>query len=342
MQIENVFVQSLGSYLPEPVSVDWAVEQGLYDPELLEYHFLRGTLVAGDTSPSEMAVTAARTAMERAGAKSTELDAVLHASVFQPGPGGWSLPGHLLNELGGGAASVVEFRQGCNGMLTAMEMAVGQMTGAQGHNRVLLTAADNFEHVLNRWECEAFIAGDAGSAALLGTGGGFARLVSMNAKTVPQLEAMHRGSDPLFAPPTAERLELRDRLTWFADNVMPTMEAAQLMSEAYSELTLRSLADAGIGLDQLTKVVYNNVSVFLLKHIVLDPLGIEMDRSTWEYGKNIGHLGASDFVVSLEHLLLRGELKPGDHVLLIGGAPGFYISTALLEILEIPEWAAHQ
>jgi 3-oxoacyl-[acyl-carrier-protein] synthase III len=338
VRIRDVFVQALGSYLPPAVSAGRAVEQGWYDPANLELHYLTGTLVAGDVPPARMAVEAARTTLDRAGRKSTELDSLIHASVFQPGPAGWSLPGYALNELGGGTASVTDLRQGCTGMLMGVEIAVGQITGAQRHGTVLLTAADNFGKVLDRWRCRAFIAGDAGSAALLSGTSGFARIVSLNSRTIPELEGMHRGDEDLTADGDGRQVDLAERLTQF-DKDVPIMDAADLMAKTYTELARASVADAGLELEQVTRVLYNHVSVFLTKQLVLDPLGFELRRSTWHFGRGVGHLGASDFVVSLEHLLLEGALAPGDHVLLIGGSPGYFISSAVLEILEVPAWA---
>ncbi|UKY51790.1 ketoacyl-ACP synthase III family protein [Streptomyces inhibens] len=339
MQIQDVFVRSLGSWLPEAVSVQDAVDQGLYERSRLEFDYLTGTRVAGDVSAPAMTVAAARQALERAGQDSSELDSVIHSSVFQPGPEGWSLPGYTLLQLGSGRASVIELRQGCTGMLTAMELAVGQMTGAQKHENVLLTAADNFERFLNRWQCNGFIAGDAGSAALLSSSDGFARILSMNSRTIPELEAMHRGSEDLLSSAERKQVDLGARLGQFSESVMSTMDAAGLMSQAYVELAQLSAAEAGIEVGQCARVIYNNVAVFLVKQLVLDPLGLGFERSTWEFGRSMGHLGASDYVVSLEHLLATGAVVPGDRVLLLGGSPGYFVSSAVLEILDVPSWA---
>ena len=66
-----------------------------------------------------------------------------------------------------------------------------------------------------------------------------------------------------------------------------------------------------------------------------------MDESetTWEFARRSGHIGAGDWAAGLEDLLLTGQLTPGDHVMLYGGGAGYTITTAVLEILEIPAWA---
>jgi 3-oxoacyl-[acyl-carrier-protein] synthase III len=286
-----------------------------------------------------MAVAAARTALDRAGQESTKLDSIIHSSVLQPGPDGWSLPGYTLLQLGGGHASVTELRMGCSAMLTAMELAVGQMTGAQRASSVLLTAADNFGPWIDRWKGDLFLASDAGSAALLSTVSGFARVRSLNSRTIPELEGMQRGDQPIFSPEPAQRpFDLKWRRDVFLGHVMSGLEVAFLMADAHVQVTRQTIAEAGLEIGDITKVLYHNMSHVMVKQFVLDPLGLDMERSGWEYGRTVGHMGASDQLVALEHLLLSGELKPGDHVLLCGAAAGFASASVLLEILEVPSW----
>lgn len=342
MSTRDVYVQSVGSYLPEPVSTAWAVEQGLYSAEDVRKHGLKSTLVAGDLSPAQMAASAARSALERAEQDPKGIDVLLHSGVFPQGPEGWSLPGYVLRDVGGGGAPIVEIRQGCNGMLVSMDLAIGQITGAAEYDTALLTTADNFSSPLfDRWQGYSFISGDGASAMLLGTRPGFARIASVVSRTLPELEAMHRGGEPLFPPTstTGRPIELGDRAAHFAREVMPTIESARKMIQAQTELVHRGAAVAGIEVADLAKVIYTNVVWHVASQFVMNPLGLPMERSTWEFGSTVGHMGASDHVVGLEHLLLTGQLAPGDHVLMLGGAPGYSIAAAVLEILELPAWA---
>ena len=67
-------------------------------------------------------------------------------------------------------------------------------------------------------------------------------------------------------------------------------------------------------------------------------LGLPMSMSTWSFGRTVGHLAASDQVVSLEHLLTSGELGPGDRLLMLGVGPGITLSCAVIEIISSPPW----
>jgi len=344
MEISNVYLKSVGTYLPPAVSIQHAIEQGWYDEKDRKLHGLKGALVAGDMSPAEMALEAARSALQRAGSPpSSDLDLLIHAGVFPQGPDGWSLPGYVLRELGGGSAPVLEIRNGCIGMLTALEIAIGQQGAPFFRSDVLLTAAENFSSpIFDRWRSGySFIAGDGASAMLLSATAGFARVCSINSLTIPELEAAHRGSQPLFPPNsiTGAPIDLKARADEFAATFMPTIDTSRLMIEGQLDLITRSLKDAHIEVSDVARVIPTNAVWHVVKTFTMDPLGLPMDQSTWRFGSARGHLGASDFAVAVEHLLTTGEVGPGDHVVLVGGAAGYSMSCAVLQILERPGWA---
>ncbi len=65
---------------------------------------------------------------------------------------------------------------------------------------------------------------------------------------------------------------------------------------------------------------------------VLAPLGIPVERTTWPRGSHIGHTGAGDRFVGLEHLITNGDVRTGYQVLLIEVGSGFTWCAAVVEI----------
>jgi 3-oxoacyl-[acyl-carrier-protein] synthase-3 len=65
---------------------------------------------------------------------------------------------------------------------------------------------------------------------------------------------------------------------------------------------------------------------------ILQPLGITEDKTLTAFGLELGHLGASDQVVALEHLLVTGAAHIGAHVLLLGAGVGMTWTAAVLRI----------
>lgn len=195
MRVSDLFISGLGTYLPETVSVEQAVAQGLY-PELeAELHELEGAAVAGDTPAPEMALYAAQHAFKRCGRRPTDLDLLLYVATWHQGPEGWLPHSYLQRHLTGGDLTASEIHLGCNGMFSALELAVGHLRAEPGRRAALLVAADNYgTPMTDRWRMgPGYICGDAASALVLTKDEGFAQLLAVRSATVPEAEELHRG-----------------------------------------------------------------------------------------------------------------------------------------------------
>lgn len=342
MKVTDVYFSGLGVFQPPTVDAGQAARRGEYDPASYLENRLTGVCVAGDISPPDMAVHAARQALSRAAADPARIGMVLHATVFVQGPEMWHSPAYIQKEIVGNTVPAFEIGLGCNGVFAGLELAAPRM-GAMGTDEtVLLTAAENFgSPLIDRWNGAAgFIEGDAGSALLLCRRAGFARLLAVSNAIVPELEQLNRGGEPLYPQPTlaGQKISARERALYFRENVMSLTDAVQLSGRAQVDLIERTLDEADRKLDDMIRVVYGNAAAYLTEQFLLEPLGIPMDRTTWQFGRGIGHTGASDQLLSLNHLLVTGQLAAGDHVLLAGSGPAA-VSCAVLEILDVPEWA---
>lgn len=342
LKVTNVYVSGLGVFQPPVADAGQAARRGEYSPAAYLENRLTGACVAGDISPPEMAVRAARQALSRAAADPARIDLVLHASIFFQGPEMW-LPGtYVQREIVGTSAPAFEIRLGCNGVFAALEIAAARMAATAADRTVLVTTAENLgSPLIDRWNsAPGFILGDAGSALLLDGGAGFARLRAVGSAAVPELEQLYRGGEPLYPPSLREgqKIDLRERAEYFRDNVMSLTDAAEVRSRARLDLIERTLEEADRKLVDMTRVICGNSAAYLVQHDLLEPLGIPMERTTWQFGRGVGHTGASDQVLSVNHLLVTGQLAAGDHLLLYGGAPAT-MSCAVVEILDVPAWA---
>jgi 3-oxoacyl-[acyl-carrier-protein] synthase-3 len=342
MQVTDVYLAGLGVFQPPTADAGQAARRGEYDAATYLENRLTGTCVAGDVSPPEMAVHAARQALSRAAADPARIGMVLHAALLTHGPEAWHPPAYIQKEIVGNAAPAFEVRLGCNGVFAGLELAASRMHAMDPDETVLLTTAENFgSPLIDRWNCmPGFILGDAASALLLSPRAGFARLRAVGSASMPELEQMFRGGEPLYSPSTgrAEMSSIGSRAVYFRDHVMSLADAAQVSNRAHMRLIERTLNEADRKLDDMTRVCYGNMAAYLIGQLLLEPLGIPEDLTTWQFGRGIGHTGPSDQWLSLNHLLVTGQLAAGDHVLLAGGAPAA-VSCAVLEILDVPEWA---
>ncbi|MGI5229691.1 ketoacyl-ACP synthase III family protein [Actinoallomurus sp. CA-142502] len=344
METADMYISGVGSYVPATVGVDDAVAAGRYTAEEVELHGLVSVAVAGDVPAPEMALRAARTAVARSGRSPTELDLLLYTSTWHQGPEGWPPQSYVQRHLVGDGVLSTQLKQGCNGMFTALELAASYLRG--GHRAALLVTADNYgTPLVDRWRMlPGAVAGDAASAVVLDTEAGFARLASVCTASVSQAEEMHRCAEPLFPPGVTEgrTVDFAAHNDVFRRRAVVEGEGTGVLvtlDERMAEVIDQSLSEAGIKAGDVTRVACMNTSQEIADQICEHRLGIPASRSTWEFGRTLGHCGASDQIVALEHLVRGGELGPGDHLLMFAYGPGVTISAAVVEILESPVWS---
>jgi 3-oxoacyl-[acyl-carrier-protein] synthase III len=350
LRTPDVFISGIGVFLPETVSVEQAVAAGWYSETEIELHELAGACVAGQVSAPEMALCAARQALDRSGRPADALGLLLYADSWHQGPDGWQPQYYLQRHLVGGDLLAVEVRHGCNGMFSALELAAGYLrTGTpagNGHRppAALLVAADNFGTPLtNRWRMgPGYVAGDGASAVVLSTEPGCAALLAVRSVAVPEAEQMHRGDEPLFPPgaTVGRSLDFTARNSEFRHRALASGGSGALLQVHQRTLQLVdwTLDEAGIAIDDITRVAYMNYSREIVEQRCMAALRLPMSMSTWEFGRTVGHLGASDQVVSLDHLLSTGALCAGDHLLMLGVGPGVTLSCAVVKILAPAPW----
>ncbi|GHJ42827.1 hypothetical protein Cs7R123_01690 [Catellatospora sp. TT07R-123] len=355
MRPDALFLAGLAAYLPPVLSAETAAARGWYDPDNLHHDGWTGAAVAGDTPPAEMAVHAARTALARSGVPATDLDLLLYADTFPQGPHCWCPQHHVERLVVGRGIPAIELRQGCAGMLDALDLAAAYLA-VPGRRAALLTGADNFgvdpatgPDPALRWRYadngnthRGSVLGDAATAAVLSNRGGFARVLSIATRSLSELEELYRGGEPMFPPAHGPDRPFRlGRRFADYDRQHPgaLSQALTRLGDARTDLARQVLAEAELPADRVTRVLH----VFAgteryLKHL-LDPLGIDPARGLLEFGRGLGHLGVGDQLAGLEHLLLTGQVGPGDHVLMMANGTGASLGCAVLAIDERPEWA---
>ncbi|MEV4636636.1 ketoacyl-ACP synthase III family protein [Actinoplanes sp. NPDC049548] len=341
MRIADIFVSGVGTYVPDIVTVETAIENGWYEAAEAEKTGLTGAAVAGDVSAPEMAVVATRQALERAGQDPSGVDLLLWADAYHSGPDGWVPHAYLQRELVGGQCLAAGIRQGCNGVFGALELAAGYLLADTGRESALVVAADNLSSPqLDRWHAlPGAIMGDAASALVLSRRPGFARLLSVTSTTIDRLEGLHRGNEPLYPPgvTTGARLDFTARFIEFTQAGGFGEDGALLFVATMDEVVGRALEEAGIGLDGVKRVAFNNGGRAMVEDR-LKPLGVTPEQTTWELGRSLGHVGPSDQVVAFDRLLSSGDLVAGDHLLMVGLGPGVTIAAAVIQVVEDPSW----
>ncbi|MFG3442562.1 ketoacyl-ACP synthase III family protein [Nonomuraea sp. NPDC047897] len=339
MRAAELFIGGLGVFVPEAVSVRAAVEEGWCSAEEAAVHGMAGAAVAGEVPAPEMALRAARAALDAAGGRAAEVGLLLYCDVWHQGPDGWLPQYYLQRHLVGGDALAVELRNDANGVFSALELA-GPYLGAAPAERpdALVVAADNFGTPrFDRWRSPVLF-GDGAVALHLSRRPGIAQILSIGSAAVPELEECARYGEPMFPPgaTTGAPLDWAARDEGFVRMATDRsdLRTALLNTEkAMMQLASRIVAEAGVSFDDLTRVALTNLAPDSIEHRWLENMRVPPGRTTWDHGGAVGQLGAGGPFAALHHLLETGQVRAGDHVLLGAVGYGVTASCAVVRIL---------
>lgn len=342
MRYDDLYLAGTGAYLPGTVSAHDAVDMGWYDEDEQRESGQQAVTVAGPgESPPDMAVRAGRAAVHRSGHRPADVCLLMYAVTTHHGIDGWNAGSYLQKEVLAGAGVAFEIGQQSNGAMASIELAAAYLQAAPHRQAALVVAADRFPAPWwDRWRTGwGLVFADGAGAGLLSRRGGFARIAAAATVSVPDLEEMHRGNLPL-APSDAERfpVDFRARSLDFAQRA-DLAEAGRLMAGGLRAAVRQATEEAGVPLDSASHVVVPGFGRQLLLRECLEPLGLMLDRTTWDWAKHVGHLGAADQFAALDFLAESGRLAPGDRVLAIGVGGGFNWSCVVLDILDRPSWS---
>jgi 3-oxoacyl-[acyl-carrier-protein] synthase III len=346
VRTDRVFLSGIDAEIPPVVPAREAVARGMYDREAWKRDGWTAAAVAGDTPAPDLAVSAACRAIAQSGIEPGEFGLLFHACCVHQGPDGWSAASYVQRHTIGGHAPAIEIRQYCNGMLAALELAAAYLI-AGDQRAALVTGADNFgTPLVDRWRYaegagtnRGSIFGDAGSAMVITRRRGLARLLAVGSMSLPELEEMYRGDRALFPPgcTVGQTMNIGARMAEFAARRPDAFASAKRqLQQARTALAERVLAEARTRPGDIARATHVFSGGAEYVRSVLEPIGIDPARGVLEFGRGVGHLGVSDHIAALSHLLTSGEIGPGDRVLMVGNGIGVVISCAVLEISDAP------
>lgn len=335
MRVEDVFVRGNGVRLPATLTVADAISSGECEPKLVARTDVVSVAVSPDESAAEMAVAAARTALEHAGSGSDDVELILHATTYHQGQDLWPVGSYIQRETVRNSCLALEIRQMSNGGLAALDLAVAYLAARPGKD-ALLTTADRFcLPGIDRWRTDPGTPyGDGASAIVLSRRGGYAKLLSLAINADSDLEPLHRGDVPMGLAPFSHRMpvDFEDAKQAFSRQygLSYGINKANAGQAAAVE---EALADADMKIGDADWVILPHFGRRRLDVNYLRPYDIEPERTTWEWSRTVGHLGAGDQFASLGHLVDEGLARPGQRIVMFGVGAGYSWGCAVLEMV---------
>ncbi|MEV7504706.1 ketoacyl-ACP synthase III family protein [Streptomyces sp. NPDC093018] len=337
----DVGIRAVGVWLPETLdTAAQAVEEGRLPPEVAERMGVTALPIATEISAPDMAVRAARIALDRAGWDGGDIDVLVHTWIYHQGHDMWSPPHYIAKLLGAEGCLPLALHQGCDGGGLALQDAALRLTADPAVRRALVTASDRFVLPgIDRWNFQPSMPlGDSGTAILLerspGADAPFA-LLAVNTYVAPDLEVLVRGDRPFADMPMQVELPF---------SVLDSARAGSelLASVAYDHITslvTSTLQDAGVDADdeRLRYVVLPRIGTSGVTALYLPALNDLLDVEYLRFDDLTGHLGCGDWGADLNDLYEGRILAPGDMALLIGAGAGLTWVCALVQAADDSE-----
>jgi 3-oxoacyl-[acyl-carrier-protein] synthase-3 len=316
-----ISITGLGCYVPERVMTNdelaGIVETS--DEWISTRTGIRQRRIAADhEAMSDLALPAARDALEQAGVRGRDVDVVIVATVT-PDMAFPATAALLADELGSADAAAYDLSAGCTGFMYALAQGYGILAAGLARN-VLVVGGDVLSRILD-WSDRSTVVlfGDGAGAVLLEPveSGGFLGF---------ELGADGGGGKELLLPGSGSRvfenggsrfLTMNGREVFkFATRVMVTS------AEAVLEVSGKTVSDVDV-------YVPHQANVRIIDHAARK-LGIPEEKVVVNVDR-YGNTSSGSIPLALADAGSDGRLKPGKLVLMTGMGAGLTWGSALIE-----------
>jgi len=322
-----VGLMGLGAYLPERIMTndEWSQYVDTSDEWITSRTGIKRRRVAApDESTADLAVAAAKSALQDAGLSAQDVDEIIVATdtpeVYSPDTAAFvqdRLKARFVPayDLGG---------SGCAGFLQALDIARSRVNAETRH--VLVIGVEVLTKLMNwrdRNTCVLF--GDGAGAALVGAGADVADILAAQSGTDgSQANILWLENGGTRKPFSLESAQKGDHQNLVMHGRAVFKEAVHHMTDVSKQV----LSRAGKSVEDVALVVPHQANLRIL-NAVRDALKLPEEKlyiNVQEYGNT----GSASVGIALWEARAKGRIKPGDLVLLTSFGAGFHWASVLV------------
>jgi 3-oxoacyl-[acyl-carrier-protein] synthase III len=318
-----VSITGLGTYAPERIlSNDELAELvDTSDEWITERTGIKERRIAApDEAMTDLALPAARQALERAGVDPAEIDLIIVATVT-PDMMFPTTSALLADMLGAPDAAAYDLLAGCTGFVYALAQAYGLITSGLSR-KALVVGGDVLSKILD-WT-------DRSTLVLFGDGAGAVVMERVDSGGFRgfELGADGGGGRHLWLPGSgSRRFEDTDGLVKMNGREVFKFATRVMVSSAEALLD-----EVGVSVDEIDVYVPHQANVRIIDHAIRK-LGIERERVVINVDK-YGNTSSGSIPLALADAATDGRLEPGKLVLMTGMGAGLTWGSALMEWTE--------
>jgi 3-oxoacyl-[acyl-carrier-protein] synthase-3 len=311
-------IYGIGAYVPDRVltNADLAKLVETSDEWIVTRTGISQRRIIGEgQATSDMAIEAARRALEHAGVAATDLDLVIVATITPDMP--FPAVSNLVQDrIGATRAAAFDLGAGCSGFIYGLATAA-QFIQTGLYQNVLVVGADALSTMVNwrdRSTCVLF--GDGAGAAVLGPvdpGQGLLSFDLGSDGSGAELLCVEAGGSRL--PTTAETVaQLQHTIR------MNGSEVFKFAVRAIEESTLRALEAAGLTTEDIDCFIAHQANIRILD-AAAKRLGLPAGR-VFNNVHRYGNTSAASVPIAMVEALAEGRFRAGDTLALVGFGAG--------------------
>nr|WP_296780690.1 ketoacyl-ACP synthase III family protein [Rhodococcus sp. (in: high G+C Gram-positive bacteria)] len=295
------------------------------------------SVATSDRPAYELAAAAGAFALADANLDALDVDRLFYACSFDSSPPLWPPASWIARELGIDAPAM-RVDQVSNGGMAAIQLGYELLVGPFADNVVVTTGDRHDGARFDRWRSDpGTVYGDGGTSLVMSTRPGPLLVRSVHTVSDPQLEGMHRPTDDsghsVDAGRRTDRVDLGGAKQQFLKSNGTGPTVARLM-HGQRRAVEEAVKDAGVTVTDIDWFVLPHLGWRRVSSTFLTPFDIDVNRTTWDFARSVGHLGPGDQIYGLDKLARSGVLRPGQLILLAGIGSGFSWSCAVLEVTD--------
>jgi 3-oxoacyl-[acyl-carrier-protein] synthase-3 len=333
-------IKAAATYVPATLQkVDEAIELGMLEIEDSDRAGVVALTVAEGLAAPEMAVLAGRQAIADAAIDPAMIDLVTHAWLYYQGHDLWSSAHFVAANVGAVNATAFGLQQLSNGGALGVQLGATHLRANSDMQYALVTTGDNFcMPGINRWTTDFDVGlGDSGTALLLGRRDGQTdklRVLSLGSASMPELEAIYRGTDEFSPYPFWHSMPIDARRPKKAFRAATDLEQFVLtVRSKLAEALQRALNDADITVNdpRICLAVMPRVGQKMIDGIFQPAVEGIPNLKTVHLGTQTGHLGAGDFLANISDVIRLNLLGPGQIGLILSSGGSCSWTCAVIE-----------
>jgi len=335
-------IVSTGTYFPDTyvTAKEIAEQSGLPEWVVKEKLGIERKFVADpNVHPNEMAVHAARKAIEKAGIDPLEIDVVLGTTEEWREYLLWTTAIDTAHEIGAKNAWGIDIHTRCATTIAAMKLAKSLMAEDPTINTILIAGGYATSHFIDHTDID--------TSFLFNIGAGAGAMILKRDWPENQVHGMHIIADGsmsrhVIVPASGTVRHPTDNAVNQGGFKFRLVEP-EAMKTRLGEVSIKNwLTCTDVALEKSgtkrdgTPFTRNDIDFFNMSLVkpsghreMLELLGLTEEQSV--YMSSVGHIGEQDAIINIEAGIEQGRLKPGDTMAIIAAGIGYVWAGAIVQ-----------